>query len=225
MAKDEKKTFQPDLSREMGPDLRDPRCKGWPCHSDHQPGKSQGNKWAKWTHCTKCGLRVSYTPSMGAPSNSMQVFNPEMVRRALNDLKDNLPKNVEPTEELVQLFIDKETAEIRIEHIMEEAKRDLAKNMEKVAKAAAAAKMSAKPKPKIKMKASQLTQPSEGYVEAVPTSSTSSWQDIPQEPPAEFNPMDHLTEAEKKHIMDLAASRVQVVHDSEEEMEPASGNP
>ena len=90
-----------------------------------------------------------------------------------------------------QLFIDKVTAEIRIEHIMEEAKRDLAKNMEKVAKAAAAAKMSPKPKPKIKMKASQPTQPSEGYVEAVPTSPTSSWQDVPQEPPAEFNPMDH----------------------------------
>ena len=148
-----------------------------------------------------------------------------MVRRALNDLKDNLPKNVEPTEELVQLFIDKVTAEIRIEHIMEEAKRDLAKNMEKVEKAAAAAKMSPKPKPKIKMKASQPTQPSEGYAEAGPTSPTSSWQDIPQEPPVEFNPMDHLTEAEKKHIMDLAASRVQVVHDSEEEMEPAYGNP
>ena len=105
-------------SREMGPRI-------FAIH-DARVGH-QGNKWAKWTHCTRCALRVSYSPSMGAPSSTMQTHSPEMVRRALNDLKDNLPKNVEPTEELVKLFIAKVTAEIRIEHIMEEAKRDLSK--------------------------------------------------------------------------------------------------
>ena len=153
----------------------------------------------------------------------MQTCNPEMVRRALNDLKDNLPKNVDPTEELVKLFIDKVTAEIRIEHIMEEAKRDLAKNMDKVSKAAAAVKMA--PKPKSQKKASPKTLPSGGYAEADPTSPTSSWQDIPlDQQPAEYNPLDLLTDAGRKHIIDLAASRVQVINDSEEEMEPASGN-
>lgn len=224
MAKDEKKIAQPDLSREVGADPRDPRCKGWPCHSSHQPGKPQGNKWAKWVHCQKCALRVSYIPNKGAPSNSMQNFNPEMVRRALQDLKNALPEKVEPTEELVRLFIDKVTAELRIEHIMEEAQNQLAKNMDKVSKAAAAVKVS--PKPKGKQKANPKMLPSGGYAEADPASPTSSWQDIPlDQQPVDFNPMDHLTEEEKKHIFELATSRAQVIPDTEEEMEPDYGNP
>ena len=107
---------------------------------------------------------------------------------------------------------------------MDEAQIQLAKNMDKVSKAAAAVKAS--PKPKGKPKVNPKMQPSAGYAEEEQASPTSSWQDIPLENrPVAFNPMDHLTEEEKKHIYDLASSRVQVIPNTEEEMEPDYGNP
>ena len=61
-----------DWSRTQGPDKEDPRTSGPPCHGEHVealPGKGSvtgSNKYACWTGCQACGLRLSYTPTWGS---------------------------------------------------------------------------------------------------------------------------------------------------------------
>ena len=61
-----------DSARMQGPDPRDERCVGAPCYGAHIPARprpgsiSGSNKFATWTGCCQCGIRLSYTPAFGA---------------------------------------------------------------------------------------------------------------------------------------------------------------
>lgn len=61
-----------DYSRTQGVDPRDPRATGSPCLGHHVPAKpgrgsvTGSNKFATWTGCQVCQLRLSYTPAFGA---------------------------------------------------------------------------------------------------------------------------------------------------------------
>ena len=61
-----------DSARMQGPDPRDERCVGAPCFGAHIPARpgpgsiSGSNKFATWTGCCQCGIRLSYTPAYGA---------------------------------------------------------------------------------------------------------------------------------------------------------------
>lgn len=67
-----------DWTRTQGPDKEDPRCLGPPCFGEHQealPGRGSvtgSNKFARWTGCQACGIRLSYTPSWGSHGLSRQ---------------------------------------------------------------------------------------------------------------------------------------------------------
>ena len=58
-----------------GPDPREPRLEGPPCHGHHVPeppgrgSRSGSNAWAKWTTCQQCRLRLEYIPRVGAPGH------------------------------------------------------------------------------------------------------------------------------------------------------------
>lgn len=60
-----------DYNRTIGPQTSDPRCNGPPCHGQHEaeamgPGSHSGrNKFAEWTACRHCHLRLTYTPAFG----------------------------------------------------------------------------------------------------------------------------------------------------------------
>ena len=64
-----------DYARTVGPDPRDPRLEGPPCHGHHVPeppgrgSRSGSNAWAKWVTCSQCRLRLEYTPRVGAPGH------------------------------------------------------------------------------------------------------------------------------------------------------------
>lgn len=67
-----------DWERTQGPDPRDPRTTGPPCHGEHveaPPGRgspSGSNKFAIWKACQGCGLRLSYTPTWGSHGKTRQ---------------------------------------------------------------------------------------------------------------------------------------------------------
>ena len=67
-----------DWDRTIGPDPRDPRTVGAPCHGEHviaPPGrgsKSGANRHARWESCEACGLRLSYTPTWGSHGATRQ---------------------------------------------------------------------------------------------------------------------------------------------------------
>ena len=61
-----------DFGRTQGIDPRDPRASGPPCYGHHVEAKagrgsvSGSNKFASWTGCEQCKIRLSYTPAYGA---------------------------------------------------------------------------------------------------------------------------------------------------------------
>ena len=61
-----------DWDRQAGPDLRDPRNAGPPCEGTHSPapmgrGSPSGcNAHGLWVTCSRCSMRLSYTPAIGA---------------------------------------------------------------------------------------------------------------------------------------------------------------
>lgn len=61
-----------DVTRQVGPDPRDPRTVGPPCHGDHiaatayRGSVTGSNGSAAWIGCERCKLRLSYTPAYGA---------------------------------------------------------------------------------------------------------------------------------------------------------------
>ena len=214
-----------DMERQMPPDSRDPRTQAtvWPCFNKHVAGKDQANKYGKWNNCTVCGLRMLYIPFKGAPCNSTSTINAGNMTKALNELKEMLPKGEKPTEELVKVILEKVIAEERLRVLLDKYKSDLKKNQEKIAKA------------KAKAAAASTTPSSGGYAVEEPQSSNqspSSWTEIPQEPPVEINPLDYLTEEEKQRMMDLVAQRMssqstaaRVPVPEDVELEPAYGEP
>lgn len=61
-----------DVTRQVGPDPRDPRTTGPPCDGQHQPAAAYrgsvtgSNGHTAWIGCERCKLRLSYTPAYGA---------------------------------------------------------------------------------------------------------------------------------------------------------------
>jgi hypothetical protein len=86
-----KQTTKPrnlEKGRAMGPDIRDPRLKGWPCGGgeNHVP-KTGGNQHGQWVFCTRCGVRLGYTPMVDAPGESTATSLPANVTEATNRLE------------------------------------------------------------------------------------------------------------------------------------------
>ena len=212
-----------DMERQMPPDGRDPRTQPtmWPCFNKHVAGKDQANKYGKWHNCT---LRMLYIPFKGAPCNSTSTINPGNMTKALKELKEMMPADQKPNEELVKVILDKVMAEERLRVLLDNYKLDLKKNQEKITKA------------KAKATPTSTTQSSGGYAVEEPQSSNqspSSWTELhPAEPTAEINPMDYLTGDEQQRVMELVAERMasqttasRVPVPDDVELEPAYGEP
>ena len=98
-AKPKVKTPAPDVERydwdrTIGPDPRDPRTLGPPCHGEHvaepmgRGSKSGANRHARWESCAACGLRISYTPTWGSHGMTRQPGAiPQDVRQQLEEKK------------------------------------------------------------------------------------------------------------------------------------------
>ncbi|CAE7034155.1 unnamed protein product [Symbiodinium sp. CCMP2592] len=43
----------------------DPRWNSWPCSGKHTPGRYRNNQYATWRTCSRCALRLEYTPKQG----------------------------------------------------------------------------------------------------------------------------------------------------------------
>ncbi|CAE7779651.1 RE2, partial [Symbiodinium microadriaticum] len=77
-AKSEKVKTEYDLSRATGPDPRDPRTAGPPCHGNHTPmaagrgSLSGANAHGRWEVCKDCRLRLLYVPAFGAHAHFRQ---------------------------------------------------------------------------------------------------------------------------------------------------------
>lgn len=109
-AKETAKTTTPlDPSRTMGMDQRDPRAlrQQWPCVGHHVPGKAQSNKFASWTHCAQCDIRLEYVLKKGAPATHMQAPNQGNVKKALDQLQHLLPVGDMPTAAVIRASLEK----------------------------------------------------------------------------------------------------------------------
>ena len=93
-----------DTEKVISPDLRDPRTdsKQYPCFQSHNPGKAGANAFGSWTHCRRCGLRLSYTPKDGYQGKHQVLANPKIVLKALHMIQTDLSPQVECTASLVQ---------------------------------------------------------------------------------------------------------------------------
>lgn len=84
-----KNYVQFDESRVMTPAWgSDPRQQEaqWPCFAKHEIVVNN-NRWGKRAECVICGLRVSYTPAIGAPANSTKFDHGPNVGEALERLR------------------------------------------------------------------------------------------------------------------------------------------
>ena len=76
--KSEKVKTEYDMSRATGPDPRDPRTAGPPCHGNHVPmaagrgSLSGANAHGRWEVCKDCRLRLLYLPAYGAHAHYRQ---------------------------------------------------------------------------------------------------------------------------------------------------------
>lgn len=188
-----KETIELDYSRQVTEDLRDPRCNSWPCKGQHVAGRKGANNWASWQHCQRCGLRLSYIPRKGAPADNTKNPNPTMVKRALQALHDELPKDMEPSEELVKVMLEKVTAEERMSTLLEEYKIAWKKNKKKIIKAKEALES---PKTSTQGYAPQRSQPS-----------SPEWEKVSHYNPESENLLQYLNMEEMESLRALAAQR------------------
>ena len=66
----------------------DPRAQGHgPCGTDHENLIRNGNQYASWERCTKCGLRTAYVPAKNAKADRKTEHRPEDIQEALNRLR------------------------------------------------------------------------------------------------------------------------------------------
>lgn len=70
----------------------DPRDQGFPCYSNHKPGKMRQNQSATWMSCSRCGLRLQYT-SKGAHRGNRRQMGPEphLIKLTMLDLEASTP--------------------------------------------------------------------------------------------------------------------------------------
>ncbi|CAK8989535.1 Dynein heavy chain [Durusdinium trenchii] len=78
-----------DDTRTQGPDQRDPRMQKetWPCFGDHPEVTMGNNRYGQWTECSKCGLRLKYTPATNAPAQTTKTNLPMNVTEAIARLR------------------------------------------------------------------------------------------------------------------------------------------
>lgn len=84
-----KNKIQFDHTRAMTVDERDPRNKPetWPCFGTHGKEVTSNNRFAQWTECNRCGLKVRYVPAVGAPGQSSQTNLTMNVMEAIQKLR------------------------------------------------------------------------------------------------------------------------------------------
>ena len=80
----------------------DPRHTGFPCFSKHVSSKARQNKFATWTVCLRCAMRLSYHPKGSADGHSRQMGpHPHLVRMAMQTLEADMAAEM-VTEQVVQ---------------------------------------------------------------------------------------------------------------------------
>ncbi|CAE7692299.1 unnamed protein product [Symbiodinium sp. CCMP2592] len=111
-----------DPSRAMKGDPRDPRAdaKTWPCMGRHVPGPPGANNHGQWQHCARCDFRMSYIPRQGSKGQFTATKNPEMVARALRELRP-LMGDFAPTATIVRAM----QAKVDAEEVLRNHIRDL----------------------------------------------------------------------------------------------------
>ena len=84
-----KNKTQFDHTRAMTMDERDPRTRKetWPCFGTHANMSTSNNRFAQWTECSKCALRVQYVPAVGAPGQSTRTDLTMNVTEAIQKLR------------------------------------------------------------------------------------------------------------------------------------------
>ena len=82
------KTKELDLDRQTLWDPRDPRAKSGPCRGHHPATHTAKNQHGEWVDCARCGLRLQYTPFIGAPGTYVKNEPAPLVEEALDRLHD-----------------------------------------------------------------------------------------------------------------------------------------
>ena len=178
-----KESQPPDKTRAMTMDLRDPRAQNtWPCYDNHVEGTWQSNPHGHWLHCSVCNIRMAYVPKKGSPSNSTQVVNHQMVQRMLSELEP-LMHGVRPTARICKAMMDKITADVQLETLVNAAIKEKPK--------ATAAKTMVKPK-------------TEGYTSPRMSASQGSWETLT---PEQHDIETLLTEKEKAQLRAILHER------------------
>ncbi|CAE6971274.1 unnamed protein product [Symbiodinium sp. KB8] len=117
----EKKTAlgELDYTRTMKEEQADPRMSAtqWPCFGTHT-AVGGGNRYASWTQCTRCDVRLSYVPRVQAPANSRRSELPAHVTAALERLRT---KGVKPST-MEGKFVRSQIKIIEQEHVLTGAK-------------------------------------------------------------------------------------------------------
>ena len=190
-----------DQSRAVEADPRDPRSseKEWPCYGNHIPGNAKGNKWASWTHCSRCNLRLSYIPKVGAPASDAACPNPGNVRLALTQLRAELGPDMEPNADLMKVMVDKVIAEERMKTLLNEYKDQVKKAAMKIAKASKALE-----KPMTGQKSSGYGASNVPEPNPMTPRSTTSWEAVSPD----RNLMQFLTDAERAEVHRRVAERM-----------------
>lgn len=95
-----------DETRTCGPDLRDPRMSSetWPCYNQHAP-QVGNNRFGRWSECSACGVRMSYTPAKDAPGQTTHADLPQNVTEALHRLRSEEYQSQELTSRIVKAMI------------------------------------------------------------------------------------------------------------------------
>ena len=106
----------------MKGDPRDPRAdaKTWPCMGRHVPGPPAANNHGQWQRCARCDFRMSYIPRQGSKGQFTATKNPEMMARALRELRP-LMGDFAPTATIVRAM----QAKVGEEEVLRNHIRDL----------------------------------------------------------------------------------------------------
>ncbi|CAE7365335.1 GIP [Symbiodinium natans] len=110
-----------DTTRTMKEESADPRMQAtqWPCFNRHVV-KNGGNRFAVWSQCARCDVRLTYTPRVDAPANSRRSELPAQVIAALERLR---AQGVAP-EDMDGKLVRSQIKIIEQEYVLKGAKTD-----------------------------------------------------------------------------------------------------
>ncbi|CAE7325309.1 RE1 [Symbiodinium microadriaticum] len=114
-SKPKKESIPLDYDRTEQMDPRDPRATGGLCKGNHCP-KVRSNQYAQWTICTRCQVRISYTPRMGCHAMHRQA-GPLSVDT--KEMLEDLPQEAEacPTNRDISLQAAENSALRQLERV------------------------------------------------------------------------------------------------------------